>query len=197
MAVLPDLRATADESVRIDHRAVVHVCAGIDVHRRHTGDAFADIAALAHARAAGHNPDAARGAEFLHRIGCFVEKGLPDRIHRHVHNHAHPESEEYAFLDPSIYAPSASGGWIRLRGAGATGVQRVLELLEKSKVILGVSRRFCVEQRLDRRGQAVNWQPAHSGLPAIRVETGHWRSSPDSPTWAGPWGVEIQDRAIP
>src|ERR1039458_8866223 len=69
VAVLPDLRAASDQGVRIDHGAVVHICAHVDVHGRHAGDAFADVDAIANAGSAGNDAHSALRREVLHWIG--------------------------------------------------------------------------------------------------------------------------------
>ena len=63
VAVLADLRAAAHQGVRIDHGAVVHVGADVDVHGRHAGDVLAEIRAVADAAAAGHDADVVAGGD--------------------------------------------------------------------------------------------------------------------------------------
>jgi len=68
VAVAPDLRATADEGVRIDHRAIGYVASYIDIHRRHAGDATAKVTAIADTRSARYHANAVRRADALQRI---------------------------------------------------------------------------------------------------------------------------------
>ena len=58
MAIRSHLRAASHQRVRIDHGAVAHPGSGVDVHRRHAGDALADVAAVANAGSAGHDANA-------------------------------------------------------------------------------------------------------------------------------------------
>ena len=69
VTVLADLRAAANQGVRIDHGAIVNISADVDVHGRHASDTAADVAAIANAGAAGNDADAVLRGEMLERIG--------------------------------------------------------------------------------------------------------------------------------
>ena len=106
MAARADLRAASHQGVRIHHSAIVHIRAGIDVHRRHAGDALADVAAVANAGAAGHDPHAALRCEFLERICGFIEEGQASMVRRHIHHASHAEAQQDALLHPGVDAPA-------------------------------------------------------------------------------------------
>ena len=76
----------------------------------------ADETAVANARSAGHDADAARAVELLHRVGGLVEQRLPGRVDGHVHDLAHAEAEQDPLLHPGIHAPAGRGGCVRLGG---------------------------------------------------------------------------------
>src|ERR1035441_2428970 len=115
VAMSADLGATAHQGVRIDHGAVVDVCADVDVHGRHAGDVLAEGCAFAHAGSAGHDADVLLRADPLHRISVLVAEA--ERAHRHVDVDAHPEAQQDALFHPRIDAPAGGRLWVRFGGA--------------------------------------------------------------------------------
>src|SRR5437773_10474248 len=149
MTVAAHLRTTTYECMGIDHRAVTHISARVDVHGWHARNAASDTTAIADARAAGHNAHAAFACEAFYRIGGFIEERLPRGIDRHIHHRAHAEAEQDAFLDPAVDAPSAFRIWVWLGRAYRASIQSIFEALKQAKMIVGVGRGFSVEEVLD------------------------------------------------
>jgi CheY-like chemotaxis protein len=72
MHPLADLRARANERVRIHHRALPDVRPDVDVHRRHADHARRDVSAAANCRAARHNADSIAERQSPRRIRVLV-----------------------------------------------------------------------------------------------------------------------------
>src|SRR4051812_8807658 len=109
MAARAHLGATAYERVRIHHSAVADVCADINEHWGHAGDAAADVAAVANARAARDEANAAGEGELAEIVGGFIEKWLTaaDVVGQHFDYLADAEAQQNTFFHPAIYAPTA------------------------------------------------------------------------------------------
>src|SRR5689334_3807160 len=105
MRVRSHLRATADQRVGIDNRAVTDVGTRVDVHRGHAAHAASDEAAIADARATWDDADAIVSRYAPYRVGRFVEEGLPILPDGHVDDSPHAESDQDALLDPRIHLP--------------------------------------------------------------------------------------------
>ena len=144
-----DLGAASDQRVRIDHRAVAYICADIDIHRRHAGDAFTDIAAVANAGATGNDADAAVGVESLHRVGGFVEPGLTRGVDGHIDDRAQAEAEKNALFHPAIDAPASLERGVGFGGADRAAVQGGLEFVKEAEMLFGVLRGFVIEDFFD------------------------------------------------
>src|SRR3954471_13660145 len=104
MATRAHLRTTAYERVRIHHGAVSDVCAYVNEHWGHAGDAAADVAAVANARAPRHESHTARQREFAQIVGRFIEEGLTaaNIIRQHFDDLADAEAQQNTFFDPAI-----------------------------------------------------------------------------------------------
>jgi len=130
VAVFADLGATAHQGVRIDHGAVVDVSADIDVHRRHAGDVLAEICALAHATAAGHDADV-----LLRPIRCMGYVSLSRKLsapHRHIDVDAMRNPSRMPFLTQALTRQPLAAA-VRLSGANTTLGQRNQELRRSSR----------------------------------------------------------------
>src|SRR5205823_14369357 len=112
MDALTDLRARADECMRIHHRVLPDVRADVDVHRRHADDARGDVGAAANRRASGHDADTIREIESMRRERVLVEEEMAGGralvvVRRHVDDLADAEAKEDAELHPRHRAPMA------------------------------------------------------------------------------------------
>src|SRR5262249_39815232 len=145
VTIFPDLRAAADQGVRVHHRVFVYVRTAIDEHSRHADHAARDKAGVADARAAGPQLHTFVPMNGFDGIGGLVKEGLCSWIRPHLHDGAHPEAEENTLLNPGIDAPARSGTHIGLGCAHFAAVQSVLELLKESTVLVRVLCRRTIE----------------------------------------------------
>src|SRR5579871_1143981 len=210
MAVRADLRAASDERVRVDHGAVADPGACVDVHGRHAGDALAEIRAIADTRTARNDTHACSGRDASDGIRRFVEPGLALGIDRHIHDGAHAEAEQNAFLYPGVHAPAGLCRLVRLSRANLAAVQRALEGLEKLEVLGGVSGWFVVKKLLDLslharsgwRACRVIREPSRSSLDSLRLAgtsggARRARAAPSSPWWLSPESGSIRRSSLP
>ena len=102
---LADLRAGADQSVRVDHRAFVHVGADVDEHGRHADDRRRNVGAFADGRSSGHQANAIGERQSAGREGVLVDKGEHVAV-RHFLQFAETEAEQDALLHPGIDDPA-------------------------------------------------------------------------------------------
>ncbi len=121
VAIAPNLSATANQRMRIDHGSVVDVSAGVDVHRRHAGDATAHIATIPQTGAARHHSNTAVRVQVFRRVGVLIEE-LERPCSRHFNDSTNAEAEQDAFLDPRIHSPAGWGGGIGFGCANAAFV---------------------------------------------------------------------------
>ena len=192
------LRAASHQRVRIDHGAVADPRSRVNVHRRHTNDALADVAAVANAGASGHQripsegPSRFTGHVALSNIGCRTGST------RHVHNRAHAQPREDAFLNPDVDAPAAGRGCVRLGGADGAAVESVFKSCEQLEIFFGECSWLFLKQLLDLslrmrapgatrvRGRRTSRQP-RSSRGSLRKEES-WAiatPAPAGPSW--PW----------
>src|SRR5689334_2323457 len=115
--------------MRIDHRALVHIRADVDVHRGHARDALRDVSAAPDARSARHDTDAAVLAKHAHGIRMLVTKR--QRADGHIDDPADTEAEQDALLDPGVHAPAGWPGWVGLGGADAPTFERGAEFIKE------------------------------------------------------------------
>src|ERR1700678_1128833 len=201
MAIGSHLRAASHQRVRIDHGPIARPASGVDVHRRHTRDASADVAAIANTGAAGNDADAAVGRYVLHWECRFVEPGQSRGVDRHIHHRAHAKSQEDSFFHPSVHPPAGFRGLVGFGRANLTCVQRLFEALEEMKMIVGVRGGWLVEKLFDlslhaRSGRLADpvLQPplqslrdwpdlagiAAAATPAPAIPSAPWRTSRES-----------------
>src|SRR5262249_53119373 len=116
---------------------------------------------VADARSAGDDAHATRFVKMTDRKSSFIEKRLARRVDGHIYHRTHAKSEQDSFLYPAVDAPAAARRGIRFRGPDFAAVQRVLEIMEQSKMLVKICRRLFIEQLLD-----LSLQRARSGRPA-------------------------------
>src|ERR1700693_2900539 len=191
MAIGAHLRAASHQRMRIDHSAVAHPGSSVDEHRRHTGDALADVTTIANTGSAGDDPNAILRVDAFYGESGLVEPGLTDCVDGHVHGNAHAKAKQNAFLHPRIHAPSGFGGRIGLGRANFTGVQCLFELLKELEMFFAVSLRALVEELLDLSLHA------RSGRPSIREYPAPFQSLRDLVARAGTSEAATPVRAIP
>ena len=105
MDIAANLGAGADGNVRVDHGALAHVGADVDVCRRHHYGAGGKVGAAADAGPAGDDANAVLRLEIPYREGGFVKKR--ELSLRHVRNPPQAEALEYGLLYPHVHNPLA------------------------------------------------------------------------------------------
>ena len=189
VAVPADLRAASHQGVRIDHGAVVHVGAGVDIHGRHAGDALADIA-----RRRECSIRRARCARWLcalkrfHGVSGFVEErlALASTDISTMPPMRKPSRMPFftqAFTRQPVGA-ERSGSAARMRPS----VQRVFEIGRR-----GGSALRCKRRAFGRRAASISACNAHCS-PAGRRIPAPFRCSRGSPRWAAP---SAGDKPVP
>jgi len=63
VTVAPNLRAAADQRMRIDHGSFADVCSYVDEHGRHADHAATNVAAVANARTTRHDAHSVVGCQ--------------------------------------------------------------------------------------------------------------------------------------
>ena len=143
-----DLRARADQRMRINHRSLADPRADVHVHRRHADHAWRQIRAVADRGAARHDPNARLRARVVlpDRQRVLVEK-LPEPLdvrQPHIDRIAELETEQDPLLDPGVHAPAERAGRIGLGGANRSRRERLAQLRKRRArplAIRGGSRR--------------------------------------------------------
>ena len=74
MNPLADLRAGADQRMRVHHSALVDKSSGVDVHRRHADHAASHIGPCADRRASGHYANPITYGKMAYRVSVLVHK---------------------------------------------------------------------------------------------------------------------------
>src|ERR1019366_9771319 len=72
---LADLRARADQRMRVDHRAFTHVGADVDEHGRHADDGRRNVRPFADGRSTGHQANTIGEGETTGGESVLVNKG--------------------------------------------------------------------------------------------------------------------------
>src|SRR6266481_8714316 len=197
MATAPDLRAASDKRMRIDHRAIADISAGIHEHGRHAHNVASYVTAVTNAGSSRNEAHTIGAGKMPHRVSVLVKEWLLGRVHRHVYGRSHAEAHQDSFLYPRIGAPATRLGSIRLRGADAARVQVRLESAKKPAIRLGVTRGLRGKQFFDLFFEIVSCGWQLETFREERVIPGPRESSLDSPGAEGPEAVGRRGRAAP
>src|SRR5205807_3211561 len=101
---LSDLRAGANQGVRIDHGAFVDVGSDVDEHRRHADDGRGDVGPDTGRRSAGDDAYTIGDGELAGREGVLIDEGESGG---HFLENSETESQEDAAFDPGVDGPAA------------------------------------------------------------------------------------------
>ena len=150
MAIASDLRATSDQRVRIDHRAVAHVSARVHEHRRHAHNVAADVAAVANARSAGHDAHAVARRKMPSPDRYPYRRTAASR-NRWTYPRSMPmrKPTRIPFFTQALVRQPLGLRRVGLGRAHAARVQFFLECAEKLAILFRVARGLGVEQSFD------------------------------------------------
>ncbi len=127
MNALADLRAGADQGVRVDQCALVNIRADVDIHGRHADDSASDIGPGTNRRAAGNYAHAIAGRETASGEGVLVDKRKASKraaSKRHLFERAKAKAEQDSLLDPGIHPPAGGRSGVRFGGSDYARLER-------------------------------------------------------------------------
>ena len=155
MHPLADLGAGADQGVRVDHGAFVHIGADVDEHGGHADHRRCDIRAFPHRRSAGNHAHSVSDRELAGGESVFVDEGK-GRV-SHFAEFSQAKAQQNALFHPGVDFPLS----VDLFGGANFSLRELLAEIEESLA------RFGIAFYLAQRGKALDG----------RLEGGHEKGS--------------------